>query len=507
MMRRRRTHFLLSLVAAAGIACGGASKADTVAPTPMDIVDEDADVALVWPDEDFRQEQPEAGETVAVEIPKIETFSLPGGVDVYLVERHDLPIVSMTLSFPLGSMSDPRGKDGLATLAMDLLDEGTKDLDKVAFEERQADLGSSVWASARTEESQVGLRTLRRSFEPTLDLMVAMLTSPGLRTEDLERLQKSHKASLEQRKAAPRGLGRHLWGSVVHGSAHPFGKVRTERSYDAIRIADCQRYVRKLGRKGARLFVVGDITKEDIESRVGPKLAGLQAKSTRNRRPGKPRPRKGTIFFVDVPGATQSQIYVGHPGPARTAKDHEATRLMASILGGGFSSRINMNIREDKGFSYGARAGFSYNTQYGVFAASSAVHAEATGASLREIAKEIATMRTTDVTDEELSREKSSVLLGMPSRFATASRVMRSFSGLVFHGLPLDYYDGFQDRIRSAKVADLRKAAEEHLRESGFKVLVVGDGAVIRQDLEAIAKEGVFGKEGLVVLDEDGKVQ
>jgi predicted Zn-dependent peptidase len=180
---------------------------------------------------------------------------------------------------------------------------------------------------------------------------------------------------------------------------------------------------------------------------------------------------------------------------------------MASILGGGFTSRINMNIREDKGFAYGARAGFSYNRHHGVFAATSSVHTEKTGASLREIAKEIGKMRTTDVTEEELSREKNAILLGMPARFASASRVMRSFSNLVFYGLPLDYYDGFQERIRSATAADLRKVAEKHLRESDFKVLVVGDGAVIREDLEAIAKEGVLGGKGLVVLDEDGKVQ
>jgi len=506
-MYGRNKSFLLSLVAAAGLACGGAKQADTAAPASVEGVDAAEGAVLVWPDEDFRQQQPEAGLAVAVEIPKLETFSLAGGVDVYLVQRHDLPIVSVTLRFPVGSMSDPRGKEGLAELAMDLLDEGTKELDKIAFEESQADLGSSVSADAGMEESEVGMRTLRRNFEPTLELMVAMLVSPGLRTDDLERLRKSHKASLEQRKAAPRGIARHLWGSVVHGAAHPYGKVRTERSYDAIRIADCRRYVHNLGRKGARVFVVGDITREDIEGRVGPKLAGLPAMSARSRKPPKPRPRKGTIFFVDVPGAAQSEIYVGHPGPARSADDHEATRLMASILGGGFTSRINMNIREDKGFAYGARAGFSYNRHYGVFAATSSVHTEATGASLREIAKEIGKMRTSDVTGEELSREKNAILLGMPSRFATASRVMRSFSELVFHGLPLDYYEGFQDRIQTAKVDDLRKAAEKHLRESEFKVLVVGDGAVIREDLDAIAEEGVFGKDGLIVLDEDGKVQ
>lgn len=494
---------MLSTSFALAVACGGGGS--TVAPAE----DQPAanGTAVVWPDEDFRSERPAVGPPVEVKAPGIQTFALANGIDVYLVERHDLPVVSMTLRFQVGSMSDPRGKEGLAAVAMDLMDESTKKLDKIAFGEKKADLASNVYAGSGDEESYVGMSTLRRNLDPTLDLLVEVMSSPGMRKDDLDRIIESRKASIQQAKGSPSRIGGRLWDSVVYGPNHPYGKVRTEKAYDRIKLSDCKRYVSRLGPKGARLFVVGDITKAEIEDKVGSRLASWhKGKTSKGRKPPAAKPRKGTIFFVDVPGAAQSQVYVGHPGPVRTAEDYEATALMGRILGGGFTSRINMNIREDKGYAYGARAGFSYTKHTGTFRASSSVRTDVTGPSLREIAKEIANMRASDPTAEELQREQNAVLLAMPARFATASRIMGSYSNLVFYGLPLDWYEGHQKRVTEAKIADLRKAAETHLQATDFKVLVVGDGAVVREDLEAIAAEGIFGKGGVVELDADGKV-
>jgi zinc protease len=213
------------------------------------------------------------------------------------------------------------------------------------------------------------------------------------------------------------------------------------------------------------------------------------------------------VFFVDIPGAAQSQLYIGHPGPSRNEPDYEATRLMAAVLGGGFASRINMNIREDKGYAYGARAGFSYNKTGGTFAASSSVRTDATVPALREIVTEIRKIRSAPVEAEELERERDGTLLGLPAQFSTARRVQGTYANLVFFGLPLDYYEQFQARVRAATPADLEEAARKHLRDDGFKVLVVGDGATIRESLRALAaEEGLLGAEGFVELDGDGKV-
>jgi predicted Zn-dependent peptidase len=462
--------------------------------------------AIVWPDEEHRYTRPKPRPPAELQIPPIETFRIEPGIDVYLAPRPSLPTVTMWLSFPTGSVGDPKGRAGLASVCMELMEEGTASQDKVAFEERQADLASSVWADANAESINVGLSALTRTLEPTLDLMVEMLRKPGLRQADLDRLRSRRLAGLAQAKAAPSSLARRLWEPVVFGPDHGHGRLTTAASYKAIKLAHCRRLVQSLRPGNARLFVAGAITREEIASLLEPRLTGWSGETPEAPQLSAATPRKGTIFFAHVPGAAQSQIYVGHPGPARQAEDYEASKLMASILGGSFSGRVNMNIREDKGFAYGARARFSYHKQHGTFAATTSVRSDATESALRELAKEIQRIRTAPVGAEELERERQAELLGLPADFSTARRMLGMYSSLVFYGLPLDYYESYVQRIEAIDHAAVQEAAVKHLRATDFKVLVVGDGAVIRAGLERIAADGIFGSEGVVQLDGDGNV-
>ncbi len=463
--------------------------------------------AMVWPDEDFRYAAPEPSEARPMEVPPITRFELANGIEAYLVERHQLPTVSMTLSFATGSVADPPRKRGMTSLCMQLLEEGTKRLDKVAFEERKADLAATVSAFANRETMGIGVAVLRPNLEAALDLAVEMLLEPGLRPADLERLRARQKASLQQTKAAPASLGRHLWPSIVFGPQHPYGRVTTEASIDAVTVGDCKKLLAKLAPKGARLFVAGDVTEAEVRSLLESRLARWRGKAPAAPTLPPPAPREGSIFLVDVPGAAQSQIYVGHPGPARTASDYEPTLLMAQILGGSFSSRINMNLRETHGYAYGARAQFTYRRDGSVFAASSSVRSDATGASLREIAEEIERMRAEMVEAAELERERQGTLQRLPALFATARSILDTYADLVFYGLPLDWYEGHQRRIDAVKAEDVLKAARSHLWTEDVRVLVVGDRATIGAELEAIAEEHIFGTGGLVVLDPDGNVE
>jgi zinc protease len=177
---------------------------------------------------------------------------------------------------------------------------------------------------------------------------------------------------------------------------------------------------------------------------------------------------------------------------------------MAEILGGSFSSRINMNLRENKGWAYGARGRFSYNRGGSYFTAGSSVRADATGPAVLEIAKEIELMRTTDATAEELLRERDGALLAMPTQFATATSTLFSFRELEFYGLPMNWHEGHQQRLRALDTAAIRAAAEAHLQVDGHVVLVVGDGAVMLESLEKIAADKVFGPGGIQYLDADG---
>lgn len=497
------------LLLAACVLLGCAPKPATQTPsasgTPIAITGTaPTGTAVVWPDEDFRYQQPQPQTPRDMNIPAAERFTLPSGLEVVLVSRTDLPTVSAWLSFPTGGVTDPAGKRGRTSVCMSLLGEGTESLDKVAFEERQADLAINVWANSGSERVSTGISTLARTLDPALDLWIEMLRSPGMRQADLDRLIASRKATLEQNRSAPRNLARRLWPSVVMGPDHPYGRLTTARDYGSITRKDCLKFADSLGPGNATLFVAGAMTKPQVIDAFESRLGDWKGATPTPDVPPPPTPRKAGIHFAHVDGAKQSQLYVGHPGPMRNAEDYEANRLNAAVLGGSFSGRVNMNLREDKGYAYGARARFSYYKHAGVFAMTSQVRGDATADAIGELLFELRRMRREPVTAEELAREQDAAIASLPALFDTSRQLLATYANLNFYGLPLDYYAGFVGRISAQGVADLRTTARNNLRDENLSILVVGDGDAVLPSLEALAK-----KEGLgpvIRLDPDGRV-
>jgi zinc protease len=211
------------------------------------------------------------------------------------------------------------------------------------------------------------------------------------------------------------------------------------------------------------------------------------------------------VFFVDVPGAQQAVVQVMHPGPRRTAPDYETTSVLASILSSGFSSRINMNIREKHGYAYGAGGGFSYTRDAGIFSVAASVRIDTAGPSIREILKEMEAIRAADVTPDELSREKQGAILALPSRWSTGQSIVSTFQGLQYYGLPLDEYTRSVPRIQAVDAAKVLAAAKAYVHPEVAQVLVVGDAATVLPQIEALQKDGTL-PAGIVRLDTDGKV-
>jgi zinc protease len=323
-----------------------------------------------------------------------------------------------------------------------------------------------------------------------------------MRKDDFKRLVQSRKASIAQARASAKKAAGRVFKRVLLGDDHPFSKVTTEKTLDRISVRDCATFASSLGPKGARLFVVGAIDRAELERVLNPLMKGWKGKDLTRQVPklvaAKPR-----VALIHIPDAEQSMIMLGHVGPGRRASDYEATMLMSRILGGSFSSRINMNIREDKGYSYGARAGFRYFKDGGYFAASSSVKTDTTGAALKEIIAEIRRMTEAPPTDAEMSRERDGALLALPARFATGRSILGTYSSLVGFGLPLDYYSTYPDRLRAATGADLLAAAKAHLRQDGLTILVAGDAKVVRPQLEKALEDGILTGE-FVMLDADG---
>lgn len=501
---------LLSCASLLVLACVCAcDKPTSVEPEPQPIAEakpvEAEPQPVVWPDEPFRAERPQPKPPKPLQLPDMTQLILANGLEVRLIEQTNLPTLSMFIEWDLGSVNDPRGKTGMASLCVDLLDESTASLDHAAFMAKQADHAVTIRSDQGGDTTTLGVQTLTRELGPALDLFAELVTAPGLREADFTRLVESEKAKIEQGKTSPAAIANRVWGSVIWGGDHPYGRIPTAKTVDAIQLADCKALAAKLRPEGARLWVVGNVEAEALRKQLEARFGNWTGKAPKRAKLGKPKPAKGTIFFIQVDNAAQSQIFVGHPGPGRDAPDYEATQMMAAIFGGSFSSRLNMNLREDKGWAYGARGGFGYSRGGSVFAAGSSVRTDATGGALREIAKEIERMRTSEPTPEELGREREGAQRALPATFATASRSLYAYRDLAYFDLPGDWYEGYADRLAKLDPAAIRKAAEAHLQKGDFVVVVVGDGKVVLPELEKLADEKLFGKGGLLFLDADGE--
>jgi zinc protease len=495
---------------------------------------------LVFPEEEFRARQPVAGPPRPFRLPPVKSFTLKNGIKVYLVEQHGLPLVSMDLNFDGGSLVDPKGKEGLASVCMTMLTEGTEKLDKIAYAENLADTASNISGYATDDSVGLTLSSLSKHLDPTFAQFVETIRTPGFRASDFDRMIKRRIEGIKQAKGSPASVAGRVTGSVLYGPDHPFGAVVTEGSLAALKLEDCKTFARAwLLPRRARLFVVGDLTEARIRAYFeSPQLAGWTGAPPRV--PGLPAPRTmtGRIFFVDIPGAAQSTVSYLQFGPKRTAPDYFATSMLGAVFGGGFSSRINMNLREDKGYSYGARGTFGYTKSYGSFVASAPVVGNATYQSILEIDREVKGMWSAKpafaIKNEELEREKNGAILGLPGRFATAQAALGQYRGLVYYGLPLDYYNSYVDKLGKVSAPAVTAAAARHLRPGQAVYVVVGNGAekmierivqsngskegwkdvpymkdgkqlTLREALVDLTTRGDVGSGGLVELDADGR--
>jgi predicted Zn-dependent peptidase len=486
---------------------------------------------LVFPDEAFRATQPAAGPQRPFHLPAVKPFTLNNGIKVYLVEQHALPLVSIDLSFEGGSMTDPAGKEGLASVCMAMLTEGTARLDKLQFSEALADVASNVNSYASDDAQGITLSSLSKHFDATFALFVEALRTPGFRAKDFDRMIKRRSESVRQARGNPAAVANRVAGPVLYGAKHPFGTVTTEQSLHAITLDDCKAYATTwLEPAKAKLFVVGDLTEAQVRRYFeGEALAGWKGRGPRLAKLPAPKGLAGRIFFVNVPGAAQSQVTALHFGPKRNARDYFATSMLGAVFGGGFSSRINMNLREDKGYSYGARGGFGYTRDYGTFTASASVRTDATYQTLLEIEHELKALASgaKPIADDELTREMQGAILGLPGRFQTAQAALGQYRGLVYFGLPLDYYNSYVANLGRVTKASVKTAATKYLKPEQLVYVVVGDGdakvvvrsgdkdvpyekdgqqLTLRQALADLAARGEVGKGGLVELDPDGRV-
>ena len=493
---------LASSLVAATLACGPSGPASTPPPDVVDVPGADESQVAVWPDEAFRNQRPEPGPAPELRVPKVERFTLSNGLEVYFLAVETLPVAHFVLDFELGSLDDPRGKAGTTDLCMDLLDESTKALDKSAHKARLDDEALSLSSWSGSETSGLSGQSLARDFPSLMKVTAELLQTPGLRADDFERLQDRAVDGLAQVRASHASVASRVLPSLVYGASHPRGRIVDESQLEKVRVSDCAKVAKRLGPKGARLFVAAKMSRQELESTLEAELGAWKGSAPKAKAAKTPDPELRHVFFVDMPGSVQSTVAVASLGPDLDAPDYAATQIMTRILGGSFSSRINMNLREDKGYTYGGRGTFRYHRDGSHLWAGAGVRADATVPSIEEVLKEIAGVREGPLRPEELSRERDGARAALPGEFGAPAQNLSTFRWLVDNGLPLDWHVQYDAALGALDLDAVETAGRDHLPVDDYLVLVVGDGQVVRADLEAFASS-----RGLqfVEIDSDGK--
>jgi len=437
-----------------------------------------------------RSKHPESLKTPKVQLPRIQKAKLTNGLSVWLVEHHELPVVAMNLVIQAGADHDPIDMPGVATMTADVLDEGTAERDALKIADELEFIGASLGVRADADASYLTLNTITKRLDEALSVYADVLVNPTFPQKEFERLRKQRQTALLQQKDRPPTIASIAFNHIVYGSSHPYGKDAsgTEKSLSSMTRENLLQFYNSYYRpNNATLIIVGDATLGDITKRLENLLAGWKsAPAPTVTLPPPPTADKRRLYLIDKPGAAQSEIRIGYPAAARNTPDFFALSLMNRVLGGQFSSRLNLNLREKHGFTYGARSAFSFSKQPGPFVASAGVTTAKTDSSLREFAYEIDRMYNGGVTTDELTFVKKGFAGNFALTFETPGQIAGALQSIVLYNLPDNYYETYLQKIDKVTIDDVKKAARKYLDSSRMAFVVVGDLKVIREGSEKL---------------------
>jgi zinc protease len=451
-----------------------------------------------------RSQRPGPGPLPRISLPAIQKTMLSNGLAVWLVERHELPIVAFNLIINAGAERDPLSTPGLSSMTAALVDEGTTSRSALEIADRLDYLGATLTIRSSFDGTFATLSTLRKHLDEALQVYGDVMTNPVFPQAEFDRQRKQRLASLLQQKDQPGTIASLAFNRIAYGSQHPYGNdpSGTPRSLEALTRDDLLTFYRSYYRpNNATMIVVGDAPMKEIKARLENIFGGwTSAPIPSDTLSPVPPSRERHVYMVDKPGAAQSEIRIGAPALARSTPDYFPVTLMNRILGGQFSSRLNLNLREKRGFTYGARSAFSFTRQPGPFVASAAVTTAKTDSAINEFLYEIDLMHRDGATPQELDFVKKGLTGNFVLGFETNSQIAGALSTIALYGLSDDYYEHYVERLNAVDVADVKRVARRYLDSSRMNVVFVGDLSVVRKDVE---KMGI-GK--TVLLDHEGGI-
>jgi zinc protease len=448
--------------------------------------------------------RPGAGEPRPYHFPTFESRTLNNGLRVIVAPVTKLPVVSVVAVIDAGAGTEPPGRDGVALLTARALLEGSATRDGAALIDDAERLGGALDASADWDAATVQFTVLSERIAPALRLMADVMRTPAFPEHDIARLKSERQAELLQLRAEPRGLADEMIERFVYSPnaryARPDGG--SAASVEALTRAHVDAFYHARYRPDAvTLIVVGNVTTSEIEGLAEEVFGGWagQAPAPSDTVLDTAAGDPPTVRIVRKADAPQSEIRVGHVGLPRGHRDYFPALIMNAILGGLFSSRINLNLREVHAYTYGARSTYDWRRGAGPFVVQTAVQSDVTDAALREILTEITRIRAEPVQASELSLATSYLDGVFPIRYETASAIATALANLVIYGLPADFYDEYRARVRAVSAVDVLTAARTHLDPTRLQVVIVGDPEAVRVPLEGV------GAGPVLVYDETGR--
>jgi zinc protease len=447
-----------------------------------------------------RTAQPAPAEPRPFQAPEVWRSTLANGVAVAGTRYDELPLTTLTLYVPAGRMQEDRARLGLASLTADLLDEGTRRLTAPELEDAFDALGATFFVRAGDDDVALGLSALDAHVEEAVALFTEVLLEPRFDERDFQRLKQERLTDIAVRADSIRAVAGDVWDALVFGADTVAGSPSsgTAETVEGLMLADAQAFwQRHATPRESRVVYVGGRDAAGVAELLAPlaerwhEPAAVEAAAPKPAPPAAARVPRHAIYLVDKPGAAQSELRIGRMSVSALDPDRDALDVLNYVLGGSFSSRINLNLREDKGYTYGARSGFSGDLRPGPFTASAGVHTEVTGPSVTEMVRELDGILD-GVTAEELAFARSALLASMDRRFESTRALASHVDDMERYGRADDFLEEQRELIRTVTADELKALAGKHLGGEGRITLVVGDKQRILGDLLEVSGGDVF---------------
>ena len=454
-------------------------------------------------DASWREKPPAPGSARPLHLPVPEQFKLSNGLTVLYSERPGLPLVAASLVFRRGSGANPIDHPGLAGFTARMLQQGTTTRSATQIADRAADLGTGILTRATIDASRIGTASLTRNFPDILELLADVALHPTFPQSEIDRVRSERLAALVREKDEPFAVATRVYSAALYGPKYTYGypEIGTADSLKAVTRDDLLRFWQQnYLPSDAALIVTGNIKLAELKPLLEKQFAGWKPGIAPAPNMGTPEPSDAKLILVDRPNAPQTTLIFFSLGVARSAPDYPQLEVMNSDLGGLFSSRINMNLREEHGYTYGAGSFFNYHVAPGPFIVYSDVRTDATAPATTEIFKELRRMRDTLMSPEELKLAKDSSAQSLPGRFEHGSEAAGTFAELYVYQLPLDYFSLLPARLNAVTAEQAQAAAQKYIQLDKITVLALGDRAKIEADMKKLN----LGK--MEIRDTDGKL-